>query len=1094
MMTGKACGVVLAVALLAAPCAGQATLDLETAKLTLDDAGRVAAVRFADGEASPATARPALALETDAGTHLPTSVSLSGRRLSVAFRGGARAEFQVTCRRGFCVLAMRRLDCPHRVRRLTLWRLAAPPKARVSGLLNAAQFGGHALAVMAAVPNVRAFADRFGSYRADRPGCRHEFARLERGAKVGRGAARFAATSDARPGGWSVRGRALPRPLDLTGCKALRAWVHGDGRGEQLKIQLYDGAGGYRDNYVPIDFTGWRQVTLTDCPVNTLRYDRVRTINFYYNGLPPARRVECRIDHVEAVLRRDGRERVVVLEDFEDPHSPLWSPTTHTLTAETYDRHGIEPARLAVIACREDDFLATVERMQPVAGLPSPRPGGVWNKRSPWIRRSYFFLTRFSESQFDRALAIARRGGFHMILIGQGSWCRATGHYEINRRNFPGGLEALTRTVRRFRQAGFRVGLHFLGPSIYPPDAYLTPVPDDRLVRDAFARLGADVDATADFLPTASPPEDFPAEDGGYLGRGAVIQIGRELILYGRRCTEAPPGFRHCRRGYLGTKPAPHPKGERIDHLRKSYGYFLFDMDTSLLAEAAANFAKVANAVGADMLYFDGSERLQGDPWYYNAVLHKAFYDELANKHMLLQASSASHYSWHLMARSASADGHGDIKGYLDERSSWFDSLARNSMPLDIGWYYGYDTRATPDMYEYVLGATIGYGASMSFQVSPAAAARHPFTGEILDLIARYEKLRLSGRVGPDMRARLRIDKALAGKMDPKRRVQLRDKRREYRLVGQGAGSAFQRVVYEPWREVTAVDGRGNVWPVRVRQGPARIGVWVHAAGGRWLRPGPAYRSPQAVALETFDDLAPYAARSVRPGVAQRLESLADGAREGRRCAVYTAASSLAVAGGWSYVGRRFDPPVDLSRHKAVGFWLRGDGKGGSLKLQLRDDRAAQDYYVANDFTGWRYQQLARPTKDRIDYARVSWLGLYYNGLPAGATVSCGLDDVKALPALDVRTVRDPRVELAGCRFAWKGTLGEGQYLLFRPGEPVRRFGPPLPEAQILPAKAPDVALPAGEHAATFRCGEPLTMPLRVRVTLQPPERHAAGG
>ena len=79
-------------------------------------------------------------------------------------------------------------------------------------------------------------------------------------------------------------------------------------------------------------------------------------------------------------------------------------------------------------------------------------------------------------------------------------------------------------------------------------------------------------------------------------------------------------------------------------------------------------------------------------------------------------------------------------------------------MPLDIGWYYGYDTSTPLDMYEYVLGATIGYDSSMSFQVSVDAAAKHPFTGEILDLIQRYEQLRLSGRVPEEMRRLLRID------------------------------------------------------------------------------------------------------------------------------------------------------------------------------------------------------------------------------------------------------------------------------------------------------------------------------------------------
>ena len=59
----------------------------------------------------------------------------------------------------------------------------------------------------------------------------------------------------------------------------------------------------------------------------------------------------------------------------------------------------------------------TVERFEAAAGLPSPHPGGVWSKTSPWIKRSYLFITRFSEAQTDATLALARRGGFHTILI-----------------------------------------------------------------------------------------------------------------------------------------------------------------------------------------------------------------------------------------------------------------------------------------------------------------------------------------------------------------------------------------------------------------------------------------------------------------------------------------------------------------------------------------------------------------------------------------------------------------------------------------------------------------------------------------------------
>ncbi len=763
-----------------------------------------------------------------------------------------------------------------------------------------------------------------------------------------------------------------------------------------------------------------------------------------------------------------------------------------SLVAQSYDRHGIEPAGAVIVACPTSRWLDTVERLEAAVGLPGPRPGGEWNKCSPWIQRSYLFLTSFDESQFEQALAVAQRGGFHMILLGQESWCETTGHYQVNRKHFPDGIEGLKRTFNRFREAGFRVGLHLLAASIYPPDPYITPVPDQRLVKDAFATLAADIDEKAAFIPVTTAPQTFPAEDGGYEGPGTVLQIGDELIWYAARGTQEPFGFSGCQRGYLGTKAAPHAGGNRVAHVLKAYGYFLYDMDTRILPEIAENFAKVANACEADMLYFDGSERLQGDHWYYNALLHKTIYDKLVNKNVLLQASSFSHYSWHLLARSASADGHGDIKGYLDERSGWFDSFARDGMPLDIGWYYGYDPTATPDLFEYVLGATIGYGASMSFQVSVSAAARHPFTGDILDLISRYEKLRLSGRVPPEMRQRLRIDPALAGRMEPARRQALLDKRREYRLIDAADGAAFQRVIYEPWHDVSRIDGKGNVWEVPVAQDETRCGVQIHARSGPWLADGPSYHSPQALLLEGFENLGAFepGERSTLGDVTQKLESETDAAREGSRYAVYTAVSGRTSADGWSYIGRRFDPPLNLTSHQGIGFWMRGDGHGGAFKLQLRDEKGATDYYIQNDFTGWRYQQLARPARDPIDYGTVRHLGLYYNGLPGRTKVRCAIDGIKALPSLDTRAVIDPWVEVAGRRWTWQGRLEEGQYLFVWPDEPIRRYGPTLREPEISSQTAQDVVLQAGKHQATLGCTGELLLPLSARITLQPSERQ----
>ncbi len=195
---------------------------------------------------------------------------------------------------------------------------------------------------------------------------------------------------------------------------------------------------------------------------------------------------------------------------------------------------------------------------------------------------------------------------------------------------------------------------------------------------------------------------------------------------------------------------------------------------------------------------------------------------------------------------------------------------------------------------------------------------------------------------------------------------------------------------------------------------------------------------------------------STFPGVTQRLELQRDEAREGTSYAVYTAASTLAGENGWSAIGKQFRPPLDLSWHKGIGFWLRGDGQGGAFKLQLCDTKGAMDYYITNNFTGWRYQQLSRPAQDPIDYSQVHSLTIYYNGLPGRKTVACGLDDVKALRSLDERQVVDPVVQVGEHRFTWSGTLREGQYLILWPGEPIRRSGPPLDRTRILRNASPE--------------------------------------
>lgn len=1083
------------------------TFDLKTAKLVLDQKGRISSLSFADGKSSPAAGDANFRIHLDKGANLiPKSITRTGNELHVAYADNWSMVFKITEAEGFVLFELTQSNLPENAIELDLFHVPLPDGAEIADVLNAGLTETNAIALMAAEPNIQTIAKSPRSFSANHQGCSHQFEQSELATKLGNFGARFGAINTSEEAGWVMRGRYNPDPINLLGIKSIKAWVRGDGQGQSLKIQLLDGSGGHRDDYIKIDFTGWKLFTLSKASNDTLDYENITNLNLYYNGMPPGKTVSCDIDQIEAVVERSGKEELILLEDFEQPDLPRWSSRYHSLNLKTYARHGLLPLRFALLATSKNDFLKTVERFEEAAGLPSPKFETNWLRESPLIKQSYFFVTQFEPSQFDEIVRLARQGDFKTILLGRESWCHGTGHYETNLELYPDGLPGLVKMVRRFKDAGFKVGFHVLGASLYPPDEYVTAIPDKRLVKDAEIVLAANIDDKTDFIPTLSPPIGFPATDAGYEGNGTDLHIGDELIRYTSLSLEEPFGFKGCRRGESGTKASTHQKSATIHHLQRSFGYLMYDMDSTLQDEVTTNFAKVANACELDMVYFDGSERLQGEHWYYNARLIKSFYDKLANKNTLLQASSMSHYSWHLLARMASADGHDDLKAYLDERSSSFGSLFRLGKPLDIGWYYGYDSNTTPDMFEYILGATIGYDSSMSFQVSNAAAATNPFTQDYLTLIQRFEHLRLSGRVDEAMKQRLHIDPILGGLKPDQDRAKLLPHRREYRLLGDEGSEIFQRVMYDPWRVVNKLDGKTNQWSTNVEEDSAKIGVQFHALPGEWLKPGASWSSEKAVLLETFDNLAPYLHQpkdgdqsnaiqngeggSTSESTTQSLRLLSDNAPDGKTYALYEAANPNPTADGWSVMQRRFPTAIDLSQHKGIGLWMRGDGKGGNFKLQFLDGKTALDFYLPNDYSGWRYQQLPWPDQAKIDLSQIRTLGIYYNGIPGNTTIACGIDGIKAIPSIDQATIINPYVEIGGQRIEWLGKLKQGEYLMLWPGEAIQHYQQDFSKPIATSTTAPVLRLPKGPQEIRFGCQGGLETSLRVRVTRQPAEQH----
>jgi hypothetical protein len=484
------------------------------------------------------------------------------------------------------------------------------------------------------------------------------------------------------------------------------------------------------------------------------------------------------------------------------------------------------------------------------------------------------------------------------------------------------------------------------------------------------------------------------------------------------------------------------------------------------------------------MTYFDGSEDLQGDHWYYNAKLQYAYWKRYERRDtMLLQGSSYSHLSWHMISRMASADGYADIKQLLDERSPSFETYYRgNFMPLDIGWYGIGLERLSFDDIEYVCSRSIGYDSSIGWSTPVSALDNAPRGREMLEMAGRYEKLRL------------------AGTFDGATKERLRQPGQDVRLVQHGGRWGFVDCVYDPPVAVTDTDGKANAWalpPAPAGRGTGgAASLEAELAVGPALRPGANWDRDDNVVLEDFATLAPYAATpgndyekfvigpgklgAVKEGVTQSFELTQEHSRTGAAVGKYEAVSTLGDQSGWSAVGKRFPEPLDLSWMAGIGIWVHGDGKGAQFKVQLRDTAGQwNDHYIHMDYTGWRYHELVKPQSGELDRSKVEYLLFYFNGLPGKETSAVYVDTVKALRELSP-PLRDLTLTVGDRSLTFPGVFDTGQTILYRgrDGSELLTWGQ---GRQPLKPEGGELTLPEGDSEARLTTSGVLTRMVTVR-------------
>jgi hypothetical protein len=311
---------------------------------------------------------------------------------------------------------------------------------------------------------------------------------------------------------------------------------------------------------------------------------------------------------------------------------------------------------------------------------------------------------------------------------------------------------------------------------------------------------------------------------------------------------------------------------------------------------------------------------------------------------------------------------------------------------------------------------------------------------------------------------------------------------------------ALLRDQYDLPRVVTKVDGKENRWETICRQDAKLVSCGVEIDVEQVNASDAAYNRPEALTLESFDGPGFFAdspgdrsaetvydakvkIASLKAGVTHSIERSTGQVKIGRAAARYTAASTLADHSGWSVWGRRYLKPLDLSKAQAVGFWLHGDGKGEAFKLQLHDKAGGWlDLVTHVDFTGWRYQHFALSGPGNLDRASIQSLLIYYNGIPAGQTVTCYLDDVRAVPALE--GLRNPQLTIGANRLVFPVELWAGGRLVYDGVGQCRVYRKAGSEPELIQPQGAPLTLAPGRNPVVLSFGSDALPHFRAAVSL----------
>lgn len=674
--------------------------------------------------------------------------------------------------------------------------------------------------------------------------------------------------------------------------------------------------------------------------------------------------------------------------------------------------HGWLGMRAGICAGPREVLPQMARQMALAGGVPFSTLGGPWSLGADENRGSYLFADlRYATT--DDWIDLARRGGFSTIHLH--GWWERLGQYPVNRTLFPRGLDDLRSCVERIHAAGLRAGIHTLTACIPPNDPWIAQEGNTNLLAFKTYTLAAPVTRETTEIYVVEPPWERHDVVFTYSGNGNALRIGTEIVQYTGVRRERPYAFTGCKRGAFSTTPQRHLKGEKVDYLQQRYIAFYPDPDSTLADDLASCIAKVFRTGRLDQIYFDGSEGMMSR-YGIDAMRHKIFKRLQTPTNTLVEASCHGAHNWWFHSRIGAWDHPVWGAKRFHDRHIRSTVLARKTDLLEpqMGWWAPRSATALArghvlEEMEYFACKNSALDAAMSIQGVNVSWKPLPFEIERqMTVMGWYERFRLARAFAPDVVERLGVEGA---------EFQLRQNEKGVWQCIPAEIRTHRTVDAAPWRESFSA--------------PTASALRVEA-----LYDVAEYDDPKGVALFRDEDMNRIHVQAASEVTfhAQREKDAVHGAVV-RLTALNRRAKSR---GAWGRAALSIPHPyLNAGPCGAFGLWVKGDGKGALLNVQVVSPReytaALSDHYVRLDFKGWRYVELLARERDvsemgqydwpygglyeiyrnGLDMAHLSGVNLYVNDLPCGETTAIEVGVIRALP-IRKATLQDAFLKING--------------------------------------------------------------------------------